>query len=212
MGEKCYFISEASKLVGVETHVLRYWEEQLGLEIRRNEMGHRYYIEEDIRLLQSIRQFMEKGIQLRAVKMMLPGLQQHREEILFELIGEGDNIEMQAEGNVLSGEVMVGREEMSRNGDEREVRMAQFQEIMSDLIGQALKKNNPELAAATSETVSERVLKEMDYLMRIRENQEEERYKKLDESIRSLQKKRVRMAEEKKKKKESKRNFRKAKA
>ena len=87
MGEKCYFISEASKLVGVVAHVLRYWEEQLELPIKRNEMGHRYYIEEDIRLMQSIKQIMEKGIQLRAVKMILPGLMEHREDILMELTG-----------------------------------------------------------------------------------------------------------------------------
>lgn len=192
-------------MVGVETHVLRYWEEQLELPIKRNEMGHRYYIEEDIKLLQSIRQLMEKGIQLRAVKMMLPGLQQHREETLLELIGEGERTEMQTEEKVLSGEVLTRREELDQDGNGREVRMAQFQEIMSDLIGQALKKNNSELAAATSENVSERVLKEMDYLMRVRDNQEEERYKKLDESIRSLQKRRVRMAEERKKKRESRR-------
>lgn len=205
MGDKRYFISEASRMVGVETHVLRYWEEQLELPIKRNEMGHRYYIEEDIKLLQSIRQLMEKGIQLRAVKMMLPGLQQHREETLLELIGEGERTEMQTEEKVLSGEVLTRREELDQDGNGREVRMAQFQEIMSDLIGQALKKNNSELAAATSENVSERVLKEMDYLMRVRDNQEEERYKKLDESIRSLQKRRVRMAEERKKKRESRR-------
>ena len=38
-----YLIKEAAKLVEVEAHVLRYWEEELGLKIKRNEMGHRYY-------------------------------------------------------------------------------------------------------------------------------------------------------------------------
>ena len=43
MGDVHYMISEAAKQVGVESHVLRYWEEELELEISRNEMGHRYY-------------------------------------------------------------------------------------------------------------------------------------------------------------------------
>ena len=47
-----YYISEAAKLVQVETHVLRYWEEELQLPIKRNEMGHRYYTDQDIRQLQ----------------------------------------------------------------------------------------------------------------------------------------------------------------
>ena len=38
-----YMISDAAALAGVETHVLRYWEEELDLTIPRNEMGHRYY-------------------------------------------------------------------------------------------------------------------------------------------------------------------------
>ena len=43
-----YYISEAAKKVQVENHVLRYWEEELQLPIKRNEMGHRYYTEQDV--------------------------------------------------------------------------------------------------------------------------------------------------------------------
>lgn len=43
MAEKSYSISEAAAMVEVETHVLRYWEEELEIDIRRNEMGHRCY-------------------------------------------------------------------------------------------------------------------------------------------------------------------------
>ena len=39
MKETRYLISETAKLVQVEPHVLRYWEEELGLSIKRNEMG-----------------------------------------------------------------------------------------------------------------------------------------------------------------------------
>ena len=48
-------ISDAAKEVRVESHVLRYWEEELHLPIKRNELGHRYYTEEDagIQTLQS---------------------------------------------------------------------------------------------------------------------------------------------------------------
>lgn len=214
MSEKCYFISEASKLVGVEAHVLRYWEEQLELPIKRNEMGHRYYVDEDIHLMQSIRQIMEKGIQLRAVKMMLPGLMEHREDTFLELMGSGSQQERTASGIAAAisetaaavsetdeaenlrteekerkDELMTGSQTEADHS--HEMRMAQFQEIMSNLIGQALQKNNSELAAATGDQVTERVIKEMDYLMRVRESQEEERYKKLDETIRSLQKNRT---------------------
>ena len=50
MGEKRYMISDAARKVDVEPHVLRYWEDEIGIEIPRNEMGHRYYRKEDITL------------------------------------------------------------------------------------------------------------------------------------------------------------------
>ena len=39
-----YMISDASSMVNVESHVLRYWEDELELNIPRNEMGHRQTI------------------------------------------------------------------------------------------------------------------------------------------------------------------------
>ena len=39
-----YMISDAAAAVDVETHVLRYWEDELGLDVPRNELGHRYYL------------------------------------------------------------------------------------------------------------------------------------------------------------------------
>ena len=65
MEETRYMISDAAKKVEVEAHVLRYWEEELELPIARNEMGHRYYTEENIRIFQSIKELKERGFQLK---------------------------------------------------------------------------------------------------------------------------------------------------
>ena len=71
MGEKRYIISDASKMLGVESHVLRYWEEELNVVIPRNEMGHRYYTDNHINLLKNVRDLKEQGYSLRTIKMML---------------------------------------------------------------------------------------------------------------------------------------------
>lgn len=78
MKEKRYSISEASRLLEVENHVLRYWEEELELTIPRNELGHRYYREEEIQLLSCIKELKNKGFQLKAVKEVLPDLEQKK--------------------------------------------------------------------------------------------------------------------------------------
>ena len=61
MEQTYYLISDAAKQVQVESHVLRYWEEELGLPIKRNELGHRFYTEEDIARFISIKSLKEKG-------------------------------------------------------------------------------------------------------------------------------------------------------
>lgn len=97
--DKGYMISDASKMIEVENHVLRYWEEELDLPIPRNEMGHRYYRESDIKLLRAVKDLKEQGFQLRAIKKLLPdlgrlekmdpkGMYQLREELNRQVLQE----------------------------------------------------------------------------------------------------------------------------
>ncbi|MDR2888663.1 MAG: helix-turn-helix domain-containing protein [Lachnospiraceae bacterium] len=69
--ETRYLISDAAKKVAVESHVLRYWEEELKLPIKRNELGHRYYTEDDILRFQEVKALKEQGLQLKAIRMIL---------------------------------------------------------------------------------------------------------------------------------------------
>ena len=69
--EKQYKISEMTKFINVEAHVLRYWEEELQLPIKRNELGHRYYTEEDKELFLKVKKLKEKGVQLKGIRTML---------------------------------------------------------------------------------------------------------------------------------------------
>lgn len=80
MGEVHYMISEASKRVNVETHVLRYWEEELELPIGRTEMGHRYYTEENIQLFRCIKELKEQGMFLKDLKAMIPDIIRLKEQ------------------------------------------------------------------------------------------------------------------------------------
>ena len=153
-----YMISDAAAMVNVETHVLRYWEEELDLAIPRNEMGHRYYTKENINEFLKIKELKEQGYQLKEIKNILHG-------------GE------------LPKEVTPRAEITS------EVRMEQFKEIMNDIVGHAISLNNEELSQQIGTEVQERVLKEMNYLMREQEEASEERYKKLDSAIRGKMRK-----------------------
>ena len=81
MDTKRYIISDAAKMVDVEAHVLRYWEDELELPIARNEMGHRYYTEDNIRMFHHIKELKEQGYQLKAIKVLLPEVVQGKHHL-----------------------------------------------------------------------------------------------------------------------------------
>ena len=187
MGEKRYIISDASKMLGVESHVLRYWEEELNVIIPRNEMGHRYYTDNHINLLKNVRDLKNQGYSLRTIKMMLtdPDMKQK----------DGHSAKNSMTMPLTAREVSAPVMQQSVRVENTEVidqeshgsKMEQFQAIMDKVVCKALKASASELGKEVSGSVSETVLKEMNYLIRTQDEREEERYKKLDEAMRSRQ-------------------------
>lgn len=176
MSEIHYLISDASKQVDVETHVLRYWEEELELQIPRNEMGHRYYTEFHIKLFKQIRDLKEKGYQLKAIKNAL--------DKMLETNGEVLEPEDMLDGEMTTALSQVDKPEEGLVAAEK---MEQFQLIMNQIIGHALKENNERLSEELSLIVADKVAEEMDYQMKLLDEKEEARYKRLDDSIRACQ-------------------------
>jgi len=225
MSQVRYIISDASKKIDVEPHVLRYWEEELGIKVPRNEMGHRYYREQDVEMFKSIKLLKEQGFQLRAIKMVLPDLSKIGQLDKKSILKLKDELNAQ----VLCMEQTAGEMESGTSSFEHEKqkekeeyssteicassssdvvktednKVTQFKVILSNLIMDALRENNKEMCKVVSASVSESVLKEMDYMMRMKEEREEERFKRIDEAIRSKQKSKKEIAAtgERKKKK-----------
>lgn len=174
-----YMISDAANLAQVEAHVLRYWEDELDLDIPRNEMGHRYYTRENIKQFQRIKELKEQGYQLKAIRMIL-----HSGEEGWDAATNTQSKANQVPSVSRKGTVSTPEPEASPE-QAAEERMAQFRELMSDIVGHAIALNNEELSETIGREVGERVLKEMDYLAREQEEAQEIRYRKLDAAIRS---------------------------
>lgn len=58
---------------------------------------------------------------------------------------------------------------------------------MRRIVGHAMKENSHILGAEIGEQVTEKVVKEMDYLMRLQEEREEKHFQSLDNMIRQTQ-------------------------
>lgn len=167
MGEVRYMISEAAKRVNVETHVLRYWEEELELPIGRTEMGHRYYTEENLQLFRCIKELKEQGMFLKDLKDLIP-----------------DMLRLKAR----KAELTVAKPEVVETAEEApDYRMEKLQSLLSSILQDIMAENNKVLETNVTKNVSEQVVKELDYLLREKERHEEERFRKLDLYIRQQQ-------------------------
>ena len=189
-----YMISDAANTVQVESHVLRYWEDELDLTVPRNELGHRYYTQENIQEFLRIKELKERGYQLKAIRMILQDEKERKDENKMEpaiRIEKVDGVEIGEEGlrkKKKKNEVIHVTQKVSQLDEDaqREKRMEQFQSMMTEIVRKAIYENNSELGQEVGMQVGEQVIKEMNYLMRTQEEQEDERFRKLDEAIRSL--------------------------
>lgn len=174
MGEVHYMISEAAKRVNVETHVLRYWEEELSLSIGRTEMGHRYYTEEDIQLFCCIKELKEQGISLKELKGLIPDMLRTREKL--KLQKEATHTEI-----VSNNSIAEHAEKLS------DTTLEELQLQIGKVFQNAMLENNKLLEESVNQVITQKILKEINYLFQAQDRQEEDRYKKLDHLIRQQQ-------------------------
>ena len=126
--EKYYTVAETVKMTGVKSYVLRHWEEELDMHIGRTQLGHRCYTEDDIQLFLNIKELKNRGLQLRAIKELLPKIAMCHPKNVTE---ENENQIQMLE------QVVKDAENTSHfiSGDEK---ILEFQEILERLINQEL--------------------------------------------------------------------------
>ena len=186
MDEVHYLISDASRKVDVEAHVLRYWEEELELGIPR-----RYYTDFHIRLFKQVKNLKEKGYQLKAIKHALEQMKKDGKlegELTDELLERDMDAALKELKEEESTAMVAATGEGMALSASAEEKMAQFQQMMNLIIGRALEVNNEKLSQDISCLVKERLAGELELLLKDSNQKEEERFRMLDETIRSFQK------------------------
>ncbi len=179
--EKTYLISDAAKQVQVETHVLRYWEEELGLPIKRNKLGHRYYTEGDVDFFKEVKKMKDTGLQLKAIRMYMKD-----GKIIPESVA------------VKETEIIpIHTEIVKQETDEREEKSLRLQYLLKQFIKEAVQDSNKEMYDQMRDTI----LKELDYQFRTQEEREDKReenrieredkhFRQLDELLRKKNRRR----------------------
>lgn len=218
-------IKDAAKDLGVESHVLRYWEEELGLEIKRNSMGHRYYDARDIKMFREVKDLRDRGFSLKDIR---EGIEKQKEKLKEEaqapIEGRG-NVEdagtIKNGANVTTtgvkengcditttGAKGVNEEKLGAMANDDDVttigtshgeasdsnqlkivdfKTAQMQTLMNKIVANALRENKDIITSSIKSELTSDVMRQFDTVMREKEEKEEERYRKLDETIRLMQ-------------------------
>lgn len=226
MVKEYYLISDAAKLVNVESHVLRYWEEELKLPIKRNELGHRYYTQQDVERFKEIKDLKEQGLQLKAIRMILKDgklsveIPDSKDNPIKENLPKDTTVKenmlkdpLLRETPVKSEKELPGQQKSLDFEETKAEKARRLQWLLQQMISETLRENNQELC----QDIRESVVKEMDYQFRLQEQKEDARelervkhqdeyYQKLDELLRMRSgRKGAVKKQEKKEKKEEKR-------
>ena len=169
-------------------------------------MGHRYYTKENIAEFQRIKELKEQGYQLKAIRMIVhngpiegltaeapipvgqaplsagaaAAIPQPVQPVAAQPAAVAQPVQPAAPQQLPVKTTAESPQSILNNTD----KMAQFTELMTEIVGKALAANNEELGQSISEEVGKQVIKEMNYLMREREEAEEDRFRRLDAAIR----------------------------
>lgn len=150
-----YTISDAAQMMDVESHALRYWEEELDLSVPRNEQGHRYYTKENIEQFQKIKDLKEKGYQLKAIKMLL-----HEEQPLLETepqpkekakAKEKPQVPAATAQPQMAQVTQITKQRAQNSKTGADEKMEQFQNLMTGIVKRAIEENNQALGLAVGE-------------------------------------------------------------
>lgn len=136
--EKRYTVRQAVTLTGVKSYVLRYWEEELELRIGRNELGHRYYTPFDIQLFLKINELKSKGLQLKAIRTLIPPEARKADTPDFSESGirilDGEAVELE---DIPMKKTESGNTEKCGADNDK---ILEFQEIMERLIREEMQR------------------------------------------------------------------------
>lgn len=183
-------VKDVAEMLETEAYVLRFYEKELNLDIKRNAKGHRTYTMENVALFKQIQDMRERGLQLKAIESIVHDSKEEAKETYEQL----SSIQIVPSAVVKKNEVM-GVDITDVNNE----KVKQFSVMMKDMLKEAL----VECSVHTQEEIKKEIAQKVDdaidqKLTAIEEKQDEknkEYYKKLDETIREVQKIRREIAE-----------------
>lgn len=198
-------VKDVAEILDTEPYVLRFYEKELNLDIQRNEKGHRVYTLEDVELFRKVQDMREQGLQLKAIEGIVHDSNEEVKETYEQLSSISLVPTQHKKGHVAEVDITNPEDE----------KVKQFQEMMLGVIKQAIVETSyntkEEIKREVTEEVTQQVENAVDAkISKIQEAQDaknEEYYRKLDETMREVQKMRKEISDNKEDSKKQKTSF-----
>ena len=198
-------VKDVAEMLDTEPYVLRFYEKELNLDIQRNEKGHRVYTLEDVELFKKVQDMREQGLQLKAIGGIVHDSNLEVRETYEQLAGISLVPTQAKKGHAANIDIT--------NPEDKKVK--QFQDMMLGMIKQAIVETSYSAKEEIKREVKEEVTQQVENsveakINKMQEDQEaknEEYYRKLDETMREVQKMRKEMSDTKEETKKKKKSF-----
>lgn len=185
-------VKDVAEILGTENYVLRFYEKELNLDIKRNSKGHRVYTLEDVEMFRKIQDMREQGLQLKAIETIVHDSSGETKETYEQL----SSITLSAVAPVKNNNVVDI--DITSAEDEK---VKQFSFLMKDMLKQALVECNQQSKIEMQETIKREVdtavEEKVSKYQEAQDEKNEEYYRKLDETMREIQKMRKEMSQAK---------------
>ncbi len=183
-------VKDVADMLDTEAYVLRFYEKELNLDIKRNAKGHRIYTMEDVELFKQVQEMREQGLQLKAIENIVHDSTEEVKET-YEQLTSVQLTPINRSKNRESNNLQLA--------DATSEQVKQFSMMMKDMFKEALVEykeiTQNEVHKEIEKKVEDAVDERIEALEAKQKVKDEEYYKKLDETMREVQKIRKEMAE-----------------
>lgn len=185
-------VKDVAEMLNTEAYVLRFYEKELNLDIKRNAKGHRVYTLEDVEMFRKIQDMREQGLQLKAIETIVHDSSEEAKETYEQL----SSLNITAVAPVKNKGIV---EVDITNAEDEKIK--QFSYLMKDMFKQAITECNEANRVEIEETIKKEVDTVVDEkvsrMQELQDAKNEDYYRKLDEAMREVQKIRKEMIESK---------------
>lgn len=190
-------VKDVAEMLETEAYVLRFYEKELNLSIKRNAKGHRVYTLEDVEMFRKILEMREQGLQLKAIEGIMHDSNKEVKESYEQLSS------MQLAPTPAKTKSVTTIDIDDPNNEKVKAFMGMITQAVIEGNKAAVESIKNEMRVEIKHEVNEK----MNMYQERQDAKNEEYYRKLDETMREVQKMRKELGEAKENEKMEKQSF-----